>query len=45
MDNPLNWLAVSGVLILILVLVMIQGYGVMRVGWWTLSRLRDWKPR
>ncbi len=45
MENPLNWLAVSGVLILILVLVVIQGYGVMRVGWWNLSRLRELKRR
>lgn len=45
MENPLNWLAVSGVLIFILVLVMIQGYGVMRVGWWNLSRLRELKHR
>ena len=45
MENPLNWLAVSGVLIFILVLVMIQGYGVMRVGWWNLSHLRELKRR
>ena len=43
MENSLSWLAVVAVLSFVLVLVTIQGYGVMRVGWWNLSRLRELK--
>ena len=39
----MNWLAAAAVLLFVLVLVTIRGYGMMRVGWWNLSRLRELK--